>query len=248
MEMNTIKVKTTQNVEVEYVIAGLGDRILAQLIDWGVYFGWSMVMSLLLPVGLLLQKLGNTPPGVVLILNQLLNLPLIFYTPLCEIFMNGQTLGKKAMNIKVNKLSGQAPSVGDYLLRWVFGLIDIIPLGIPAMVCIAATSKGQRLGDLAAGTTVIRLQPVRRKEFFGIHADENHVVTFPEVNALTDTDMALIRKLLYKSLQYKNEVLLGHLAQRTKEVMDVRSDMADEQFLRIVIRDYHHVMSRESVY
>lgn len=241
-DVNTIKVKTTQNVEVEYAIASLGDRILAHLIDGAVYLGW--IIILIVPF----QSIEASSGNLRILLLLVMVLPLLFYKLLCEVFMNGQSLGKKARDIKVIKLNGQAPSFGDYLLRWIFRLIDITFYGIPAMVCIAATSKGQRLGDLAAGTTVIRIQPFKRKEFFAVNTDENYHVTFPEVNALTDRDMALIRKLLYKSLQHKNGVLLGRLAGRTKEVMDVHTEMADEQFLRLVIRDYHHVMSRETVF
>jgi uncharacterized RDD family membrane protein YckC len=239
--MNTIKVKTTQNVEVEYAIASLGDRILAHLIDWAVYFGWIMVC------GILIQLLGAEKQAVVLTMSLVMTLPLLFYKLLCEVFMNGQSIGKKARDIKVIRLSGQAPSLGDYLLRWVFRLIDILPYGVIAMITIAASGKGQRLGDLAAGTTVIRLQAIRRKQFFAVNTDENYQVTYPEVSVLTDKDMALIRKLLYKSLQYKNAVLLERLAKQTRQVMDVDPDLPDEQFLRLVIRDYHHVMSREVI-
>jgi uncharacterized RDD family membrane protein YckC len=238
--MNTIKVRTTQNVEVEYAIASLGDRVLAHLIDLAVYFGWLMVG------GMLVQLLKPGNPSLLLILGLVMTVPMVFYNLLCEIFMNGQSVGKKAKDIKVIKLSGQAPSLGDYLLRWVFRLIDTLPYGIIAMVTIAVNGKGQRLGDLAAGTTVIRIQPMKRRQYFEVSFDENHVVTFPEVHVLTDKDMILIRKLLYKSLKYKNEVLLQRLAQQTREVMDVAADLPDEQFLRIVIRDYHHEMSRET--
>jgi uncharacterized RDD family membrane protein YckC len=240
--MNTIKVKTTQNVEVEYAIASLGDRILAHLIDGAVYFGWIIVC------GIVMQGLNIRNQAIVITMGLVMLLPLLFYHLLCEIFLHGQSLGKKARDIKVLKLSGQAPSLGDYLLRWVFRLVDILPYGIPAMVAIAATEKGQRLGDLAAGTTVIRLQPIRNKPLFEVQLDENYVVSFPEVNALTDRDMALIRKLLYKALKYKNELLLQRLAQQTRQVMDVQPDMADEAFLRLVIRDYHHVMSQQAIY
>jgi uncharacterized RDD family membrane protein YckC len=240
--MNTIKVKTTQHVEVEYAIASLGDRILAHLIDGAVYFGWIIVS------GMLLALLDSKREAVLIPLALFMALPVVFYSLLCEIFLNGQSLGKKARNIKVIKLSGQAPSLGDYLLRWVFRLVDILPYGVPAMITIAVNGKGQRLGDLAAGTTVIRLQAFRRKQYFEVRPNADHVVTFPEVNALTDTDMALIRKLLYKALQYQNALLLERLAQQTRHVMDVRPEpgLADEQFLRLVIRDYYQVMSRQA--
>jgi uncharacterized RDD family membrane protein YckC len=240
--MNTIKVRTTQNVEVEYAIASLGDRILAHLIDGAVYFGWFMV-GVMVMQGLELENRDMIVP-----LSLFITLPVLFYKLLCEIFLQGQSLGKKARDIKVIKLSGQPPTLSDYLLRWVFRLIDTVPYGIPAMVTIAANGKGQRLGDLAAGTTVIRIQPIRRKKLFEVAFHEDHVITFPEVSVLTDKDMALIRKLLYKSLKYKNAELLARLAQQTRQVMEVHTELSDEAFLRLVLTDYHHVMAREATY
>jgi uncharacterized RDD family membrane protein YckC len=237
--MNTIKVKTTQNVEVEYAIASLGDRILAFLIDGAVSFSWIIVCTILI------QVIGAENRSAMIVMSLVMILPLVFYHLLSEILLHGQSIGKKARDIKVIRLSGQAPSLGDYLLRWVFRLIEVLPYGIIAMVTIAANGRGQRLGDLAAGTTVIRLQAVTRRPYFAVITDDSHVVTYPEVSVLTDRDMALIRKLLFKSLQHKNAVLLERLAQQTRQVMDVAADLPDEQFLRLVIRDYHHVMSRE---
>jgi len=237
--MNTIKVKTTQNVEVEYALASLGDRILASLIDLAVYFGWIIICSILIS---LIAAGQNQIFSFVI--SFVLLLPLLFYHLLCELFINGQSLGKKARDIKVIKLSGQAPSLGDYLLRWVFRLIDTgISYGLVALITVAINGKGQRLGDLAAGTSVIRTQPIKRANYFAVKTEEDYQVVFPEVHHLTDHDLALIRKLLYKALKYQNNVLLERLAQQTKTVMEVESNLPDEAFLRTVIKDYHYVMS-----
>lgn len=242
--MNTIKVKTTQNVAVEYAIASIGDRILAHLIDMGVYFGWFIICSIVLQ-GINWWQNGNSS----VIFSLLLVLPVVFYKLLCEIFMNGQTLGKKARDIRVIKLSGQAPSLGDHLLRWVFRLVDIsMSNGLIAIITLAINGKGQRLGDLAAGTSVVRTGAVKRSTFFQVRTEENYQLMFPEVSALTDQDLALIRKLLYKALKYKNEALLQRVAERTREAINVTTNLPDEQFLRQVIKDYHHITSGLEVY
>jgi uncharacterized RDD family membrane protein YckC len=229
--MDTIKIRTTQNVEVEYAIASIGDRILAYLVDGAIYLGWIIVFALVnVYVGL---------SGVWFILALL---PIMFYHLLCEIFLNGQSLGKRALDLKVVKLSGHAPSVGDYLLRWVFRLLDITLFsGFVAIITIAINNKGQRLGDIAAGTSVIKTTPVRRRNSFQVKLEDNYQIVFPEVAVLSDKDMALLRKLLFKAIQYKNEVLLSRIAERTKEVMEVRPKMNDRDFLKTVIKDYHHL-------
>ncbi|AKQ46715.1 hypothetical protein TH63_15550 [Rufibacter radiotolerans] len=229
--MDTIKIRTTQNVEVEYAIASIGDRILAYLVDGAIYLGWIIVFAL-----------ANVYLGLSGVWYLAVLIPIMFYHLLCEIFMNGQSLGKRAIDLKVVKLSGHAPSVGDYLLRWVFRLLDISLLsGFVAIITIAVNGKGQRLGDIAAGTSVIKTTPVRRRNAFQVQLEDNYTIVFPEVAVLSDKDMALLRKLLFKAIQYKNETLLHRIAERAKEVMEVRPEMSDRDFLKTVIKDYHHL-------
>src|SRR5690606_34920667 len=85
-------------------------------------------------------------------------LPVIFYHLLCEVFMDGQTFGKKAIDIKVVKLDGSQPSVGSYFLRWLLQIVDLPFFGAIGIITILVNGKGQRVGDLAAGTTVISLK------------------------------------------------------------------------------------------
>lgn len=245
--MNTIKVKTTQNIEVEYAIASVGDRILAYLIDVAVFLAWGFLWAM--GLGIIAQQAGSPGYNTTLaIIMACMFVPMLFYHLLCEIFMNGQSIGKKARDIKVIKLSGNAPSVGDYLLRWIFRLLEIsFSYGLVAIITVAINGRGQRLGDLAAGTSVIRTKAFRRRTPFEVRTEEDYAVTFPEVNLLTDKDLALIRQLLYKALMYRNEALLNRIAGRTKEVMGVRTDQPDEIFLRTVIKDYHHLMAGEAV-
>ncbi|WP_207434164.1 RDD family protein [Sabulibacter ruber] len=242
--MDTIKIKTTQNVEVEYPIASIGDRILAYLIDSVVLGGWILVCFFAIAF-LVSSSPGNTVLTV--ILGVIAAIPFLFYHPICEIFLNGQSIGKRAKDIKVIKLNGQSPSVGDYLLRWLLRILDITFYGLVAIVTIAVNGKGQRLGDLAAGTCVIRTTAVKRRNPFQVKLEEDYVIVFPEVSVLSDKDMALIRKLLAKAIEHKNEVLLTRIATRAKEVMGVQPDITDREFLKTVIKDYHHLTANMEV-
>lgn len=232
--MNTIKILTTQNVEVEYPLASVGDRILAYLIDCAVFFVWIMAVSIAFANGL------KSTGGIILMVSMML--PVMLYHPLCEIFFNGQSLGKRARDIKVIKVNGEAPTVGDYLLRWLFRLIDVsISSGVIAVVAVAATDRNQRLGDMAAGTTVIRTQQVRRRDSLPVQSEEGYEVRFPEVTLLTDKDVALIRKLLYKAQQNGNYGLLEKMAERVREVTGITApELTEWELLNIVIKDYHH--------
>src|SRR5690606_12148888 len=98
------------------------------------------------------------------VVTNLLYLPVLFlYNLVCETFFGGQSIGKKSMGIKVVKMNGHNPTVGDCLLRWCLRIVDIgASLGALAAILVSSSEKGQRLGDMAANTVVIRLNPPNR--------------------------------------------------------------------------------------
>src|SRR3954467_3102970 len=86
-------------------------------------------------------------------------LPIVFYSLAFESWLEGQTIGKRIMRIKVVKIDGYQASFAEYLIRWFFRLIDLsIFNGLIAVITVATTKKSQRLGDMAAGTAVITLK------------------------------------------------------------------------------------------
>src|SRR3546814_18483963 len=88
-------------------------------------------------------------------------------------------------------------------MRWIFRPIDCtIGWVSVALICILINGKGQRLGDIAAGTTVVRTR--RRTHLADIQIRErtpNSTVTYPEVISLSDQDIGTLRKLQKKSTQ-----------------------------------------------
>src|SRR5258706_8910407 len=145
--MQTIRVRTTQNVLIDYPIAGLFDRILAFVLDCLVFFAYFILAFSIF--------------GAFNFLNSwlviLLYLPIFFYHLTFEIAMNGQSPGKRAMGIRVVRLDGDSPTLANYILRWILWPVDVLFSGSVAITCILLTEQGQRLGDVAAGTTVIKL-------------------------------------------------------------------------------------------
>lgn len=77
-------------------------------------------------------------------------------------FNHGQSFGKKLINIRVVKVDGSTPSIGSYLLRWLLFPIDgPITSGLGLLV-VLLNKNNQRLGDLAAGTMVIKEKNYRK--------------------------------------------------------------------------------------
>ncbi|MCO4292890.1 RDD family protein [Solitalea sp. MAHUQ-68] len=233
---NNITIQTAQNVQLNYELASVGDRILATLIDSLVLMAYFLILVVIF------ASLG-TEPGTALII--LLALPLMLYHLAMEIYFNGQTIGKRSMHIQVLKLDGSTPSISDYLLRWMFRLLEISATsGGLALITILVNGRSQRIGDIAAGTTVVKF--VNRDEFEDIpltKVNPNYKVNFPEVATLTDHDITLVQKIINRSLKANNEMMLGPVADKIKTITGIESTLSDYVFLQIVIADYNHLAS-----
>ena len=243
--MASIRVHTAQNVTLEYEIASLGDRIVAAIIDYVILIAWAMLCAMLvvIPVisGSIVSESSFGP--VAILLAFVAYAPLVFYNLVCEVFFNGQSIGKKARDIKVMRLDGTAPSIGDYLLRWLLRIIDLQFAGFVAIITIAATQRGQRLGDLAAGTTVVKVRPNMGFDatLAGLSPMAGYQVVFPQVAVLADHDVALVRQLLQQVSSRSNYEVLNQLANKVKTLTGIQTDLQDEPFLKTVLRDYAHL-------
>ena len=234
-----IQIETTQNVTVEYEIASVGERLLAGLIDLLVYLAYLFLFFMIL-------KITSYNPGDVAIF--LYFMPVYFYSLIMELSFNGQSLGKMVMKIRVVKKDGTPASLGAYLMRWLFRIVDVwmtSPLfGGIATITIIANGKGQRLGDIAAGTSVIRLKKrVKLSDTMYKKADENYVVTFPEAANLTDADINIIRNVYRQAMKKHQYEIVDELSHKVQKTLNVTPLMASEEFLRTIVKDYNHLMS-----
>jgi hypothetical protein len=169
-------------------------------------------------------------------------IPVLLYDLVMEIFFNGQTVGKSASNIRVVKVNGLQPSVTDYLLRWIFRLIDIIATsGSLAVILVAFTEKGQRLGDLAAGTTVVYLKrSASLKELSPFTERKEYEPVFTEVLMLSDHEYRLLLKVINKYKQTSDKALIGQMARQIKKKTAIETNLSDLKFLQTIMFDYEH--------
>ncbi|MDB5236898.1 MAG: hypothetical protein JWR44_3891 [Hymenobacter sp.] len=246
--MATIRVHTAQNVTLEYEVASLGDRIVAAILDNLVLFAWVIAWLLVLGAfgGLNGRNLGSGSEkvaGVLVII--IIGVPYVFYHLICEVFFNGQSIGKKARDIRVMRLDGTAPQLGDYLLRWLLRLIDTVMFGgLVAIIAIAANGRGQRLGDMAAGTTVVKVRPLPQHAATlasDLAGPVGYVVVFPQAALLADHDVALVRQLVQQASSRGNYEVLNEVANKVKSITGIHTDLQDGPFLQTVLRDHAHL-------
>ncbi|MBO0358777.1 RDD family protein [Hymenobacter sp. BT186] len=245
--MSTIRVHTTQNVSLEYEVASVGDRIVAAIIDYLVLFAWLAACGLLF--ALVAGTGGQKSVPFIVVFGIVAAVPYVFYHLASEIYFNGQSIGKKARHIKVIRLDGTQPQLGDYLLRWLLRLIDMsLPVVGPlvAIITILANGRGQRLGDMAAGTTVVSTRPRQAAGALApVVTPPDYVVVFPQADQLADHDVATIRQLLQKGLEHDNYQLLHEVANKVKDLTGIYTELPDEAFLRTVIRDHAHLAAMQ---
>lgn len=236
--MQTIQVRTTQNVFIQYPLASVGDRILAYLFDRVV------VIAFMIALGTLLYYTNARNEWIWIVL---LGFPYLFYSVFFEIFMNGQTLGKYLLKIRVIRLNGTPATIGDYVLRWVFAIIDFGFLGgAIAVILVAAGGKGQRLGDLVAGTTVIKL--VEQKEITAeqvfVTPETEYQPAFTQAVQLSERDIELIQRALEVNRDTGNAAPMLAVTEKVKTQLGIQTDLPPVKFLYTLIKDFNHLTSR----
>ena len=235
--MSDFDILTSQNVFVKYNVAGVGNRIAATIIDYLFIGVWIMLIAVVI------QFTHIINPYILVIFYS----PVVLYHLLMEIFFNGQSIGKMMMKIRVMKTDGSSPSVVAYLLRWMFRLIDItVSAGSIAIITIAFTDKAQRIGDLAAGTTVIRLGAgTKLHELVPVAKADNYVPIFTEVVSLNDQDVSLLKKVLFKNTKSLDPQLAENMAAHVKNITGISSEMENLQFLKTVLADFEFFALQE---
>jgi uncharacterized RDD family membrane protein YckC len=152
--MDGLVVSTPERVTFEYELAGLGSRFLAQSID--VILLMLVLLAFLILAGTTGYIADNSNLAIVLLI--LLSFIVVFgYFPVCEGIWSGQTLGKRALRIRVLGDNGAPVTVTQVVIRNLVRLVDFMPVfyGV-GLITIFIQGGGKRLGDFAAGTVVAR--------------------------------------------------------------------------------------------
>lgn len=246
-----IEVQTTQNVTIDYETAGVGQRILAYLLDliaivvWVI--GWFWILGTVASFGIN-QAFNGDLFGIFFVL--IIFFPVIFYDLLFETLNNGQSPGKMIMKIRVVNVDGTAPTSSSFLIRWLFRLVDFsMTEGFLAVIMVAVTKKSQRLGDLLAGTTVIDLKLNNRNRELSItdlDFHEDYKVTYVDVlDRLSDKDIQTISSIIEDQRMRDSDYFNQRLAERIKSITGYTYNGPDRVFLRKVVSDYNYLAVQE---
>jgi len=149
-------IATPELVAFNYEIAGIGSRFVAAILDLLIV---AAIIFVLVLVGAFTIAIGGPAFTTIGILIMLIGgfATVYGYFWACEYGFNGQTLGKRAARLRVVGVNGEPISFSQAGLRNLIRFIDFLPGWYAAgLVCLFINGRGQRLGDLAAGTLVVR--------------------------------------------------------------------------------------------
>ncbi|HEY4107747.1 RDD family protein [Puia sp.] len=249
--MLQVKLDTGFNIEVDFMIPGFFKRFLAWAVDAAIIWAYYLVGSNVL--GSALRNDGSH-----IWIWVLFGLPPFLYHLLCEVFLNGQSVGKKATRIKVISADGGEPSISQYLIRWMFRLADF-PLWVfvavftgalpwwctiflfAGLACILATPYSQRIGDLIAGTILIDTRNrTSWQDTVFTELSEDYKPRYPQVMQLSDKDINTLKSIINSVSKSGDYDLSMRIADRIRSRLDISSDQDSLDFLQTLLKDYNY--------
>ncbi|MGA2188167.1 MAG: RDD family protein [Steroidobacteraceae bacterium] len=169
-------IRGATGVDLDLPVAGPGSRSYAFLIDWHIRVILALaylVAAMLVVNGELTWRSGSGKAGSASVfLVALPSLAIYFlYHPVVEIFMRGQTPGKRRAGVRIVSRDGAIPSVGSIMIRNVFRLVDSLPaFYVVGLLTAFASAQRLRVGDMAAGTQLVLDEPASPAALLGAAA------------------------------------------------------------------------------
>ena len=179
MEHERFTIRGATGVDLQLAIAGPGSRSYAFIIDWHirvlVAVAWFAATMLLVTGGLKWRpgdgRFGATSAFLIVLPTAAIYL---LYHPVLELFMRGQTPGKRSAGVRIVNRNGGTPSVGAILIRNVFRLLDSLPACyLVGLIATFASAERVRIGDMAAGTLLVMDDGASSRLFDGLGAAAN---------------------------------------------------------------------------
>jgi uncharacterized RDD family membrane protein YckC len=269
--MGAIKVLTSFNIEVEFEVPEFYRRLIALLIDVLMQFFYLKIAEEIYST---LER--NTNPWSddgyhnLWAIGLLLTLPFMLYHIVLEITMNGQSLGKKIMSIRVVNENGGRASISQFMIRWLLRVSDLWivfiilvlifnPLAfrdaetaliilaalaflITDIVLVVSSKKGQRIGDILAHTILIRTNAKTSiEETVFQEVSDNYQPSFPQIMQLSDKDINAIKSILETARKKGDFNMAATASEKIKAHLRIDSSMSPFDFLDILLKDYNYL-------
>lgn len=268
--MSVIKVPTNFNIDVEFEIPEFYKRLIALLLDFVVMFFYVKI------AGILLQAIASNMDfssddawyDVHWLSLLIIYVPVFIYHGLLEITMNGQSIGKKLMGLRIVDENGGKASISQFLIRWlvrdiwflmllmmglyneaqgksgeaVFLIIAVLAYFFTDIALVVSSKKGQRLGDMLAKTILISINTRSNIEetVFQEVADD-YTPSFPQVMQLSDKDLNAIKSILETARRKGDPHMAEAAGAKIKAHLNIQSALGPYDFLAVLLKDYNYL-------
>lgn len=234
---------TPEAVVLDVETAGVASRVFAGIIDFAIQLGILWIGAMLLAVSGVVDSSSSN-----MVIALLIAAVLMVYPVLSETLMRGRTIGKRALGLRAVTLEGAPIRLRHALLRMMGGLVDRLlpPLGVTGMLMVMGTARHQRVGDLLAGTIVIR-DPTRTllppAVWFPVPTGLEAFAASIDPTAMTDQQYTVIRTFLIRNRELSVDArysLAADLAARAAATLhhDGLRRVHPEAYLLCVISRY----------
>jgi uncharacterized RDD family membrane protein YckC len=252
-----LNIDTPENVIFGYEVVGMGSRFMAALVDTAIILILQIVVNLtmvLLLGNLLGLDLGSAWITAVF---GLISFALLWgYYIFFEMLWNGQTPGKRLVGLRVLRSDGTPITLTESIIRNLVRFVDFLPLfyGL-GVVVMFVNAQSRRLGDLAAGTLVVRdradltldnlTEIPQLQSSLAVPAQIiEEVATWP-IERLTEADIQLAEGYLHRRTDLENG---PHLAQQILRRLLARMELPNSSIsalqsphvLAQIVKEYRH--------
>lgn len=245
--MTSSNITTNQFVRIDQTPASIAERVIARIID--------MVIAGIIGTATMyiyfFELDYETKNQLNYLFFFLIILPLWLYDFLWETFNEGQSPGKYIMKIRVVNKDGSRPTMGSFFMRWLLSTIDVGLSGI-GLLFILLTKNAQRLGDLAAGTMVIKQVNLDKihvslDEFY--YAKKDYRPVYEEAKNLSQAQIEVIEKAVYGG-NGEHENQIATLADKVAKFLRIEDKLkasiqkgnSKEKFLATILHDYNYYL------
>ena len=236
---------TGQYVQIDQTPANIGERILGRIIDFLliVVYIYAIYYIFYIVADTFFSFEGDT--GLVFLI--IFFSPVVFFSLLCELFNRGQSPGKMLFGIRVVMKDGSMPTISAYLLRWMMLFVDIWIFQWVGVLSILITKDNQRLGDLAAGTLVIKEKKYHKinvslDEFQ--HLSVTYRPIFSQAENLSLEQINLINEIFFR-YDKDRPMRIHELGAKVRGFLHINPPIGDEELLHTLMRDYQYYALEE---
>jgi len=271
LSMGVVKVPTAFNIDLEFEIPEFHRRLFAWIIDLVIIYLYCRLAITVLTRSISLSDIFSED-GFYNIwgLLMMILIPVFVYHLVCEITMNGQSIGKRLLGIKVVSENGGRPALSQFLIRWLIRTSDYIyvmiiftsayltdktailvllaiyaPLTLLDIVLIVSTKKSQRMGDILAHTILVRTTARgSMDETVFMEVADDYVPVFPQIMRLSDKDINAIKSILDTSRKKGDFRLAAMASEKIKSHLNINTPLSPYEFLATLLKDYNYLSTK----